>query len=276
MGIGDNMDNTVPTNPLLQTLKARIPGETFRLPSQGLFYKNGELSDDVTNGEVHVFPVTTIDEIILKTPDKLMSGRAITEVFERCIPQVKKPMELLSKDVDYLLMCLRLISYGDTLEVTFNHDCKEDSKNHNYSVELRPLISKTRPIDPTIVGSAFSLKLPSDQVVELRPPLYGSVLSLYLSDFETSRLSADERFQQSQEQLLNIIMDTIVTVDGYGERDMIREWIKQIPAGWMQQIGEAMQRIGDWGPSAVIQTVCKDCGEEIELEIPLNPVAFFS
>lgn len=262
-------------NPLVTALKARLPGETFRLPSQGLFYTNGELSEDVKDGEVHVFPLTALDEILLKTPDKLMSGTAITEVFSRCVPQIKKPMELLSKDVDYLLMCLRLISYGETVDVVYTHDC-EGAKERTYSVELRPLVAKTRPVDPTTIGTNYTLTLPSNQVVILRPPVYGSVLNLYLTSFEMQRMSSEEQFKVGQEQLLSIVADTISTVDGYSDRNMIREWIRELPAGWLDQISTATQAFSTWGPSSAWTTTCKDCGKEITIEIPLNPIAFFS
>jgi len=46
------METTVKSNPLLENL--RLPGETVRLPSGGMFYKNGELASHVNNGEIHV------------------------------------------------------------------------------------------------------------------------------------------------------------------------------------------------------------------------------
>lgn len=264
-----------PVNPLLATLKARIPGETFRLPSQGVFYQSGELSEDVKNGEVHVFPITAIDEIILKTPDKLLSGTAVNEVFSRCIPQVRKPLQLLSKDVDYLLMCLRLISYGETVDVTYKHSC-ENATRRNYEVELRPLISKSKPIDPTSLGSKYSLTFKSGQVAELRPALYGSVLSMYLSNFEAQKMTEEERLLDTQMHMLNLVSDTIISVDGVTDRNFIKDWLKAVPAGWMQELGESMQDVADWGPTSEYTTVCKDCGEEITIEIPLNPISFFS
>ncbi len=268
-------DQTQTANPLITALKARLPGETFRLPSQGLFYTDGELSEDVKDGEVHVFPLTALDEILLKTPDKLMSGTAITEVFARCVPQVKKPMALLSKDIDYLLMCLRLISYGETVDIIYTHDC-EGAKERTYSVELRPLVAKTKPIDPTTIGTNYVITLPSDQQVTLRPPLYGSVLNLYLTSFEMQRMSSEDHFKAGQEQLLNIVTDTISSVDGHSDRAMIREWVRELPAGWLDQISSATQTFSTWGPSTQWTTTCKDCGAEMTIEVPLNPIAFFS
>lgn len=267
------MDNE--QNPLIQTLRARIPGETFRLPSQGVFYTNGELDPSVKNGEVHVFPITAIDEIILKTPDKLLSGKAVSEVFTRCIPEIKQPLKLLSKDVDYLLMCIRLISYGETVDITYKHTC-EKAIARQYEVELRPLIAKAKPIDPTSLGSKYTVTLPSSQVVVMRPPLYGSVLSMYLSTFEASKLTPEEQETHDQMLMLDIVTDTIVSVDGIEDRALIQGWIKELPAGYMRLMGSAMQEVGDWGPSSEYTTTCKDCGEQITVEIPLNPIAFFS
>ena len=57
---------------------------------------------------------------------------------------------------------------------------------------------------------------------------------------------------------------------------MIREWIRELPAGWLDQISTATQAFSTWGPSSAWTTTCKDCGKEITIEIPLNPIAFFS
>ena len=82
-------ETSPPVNPLLE--RARLPGQTFTLPSKGLFYKHGEVDDSVlaAKGEVMVYPMVTLDEINIKTPDKLLNGTAITDVFKRCMPSPK-------------------------------------------------------------------------------------------------------------------------------------------------------------------------------------------
>lgn len=44
-----------PVNPLLSRIQ--MPGETFALPSGGVFYTHGELDDSVVNAEVRVHPI---------------------------------------------------------------------------------------------------------------------------------------------------------------------------------------------------------------------------
>ena len=103
-------------NPLLK--KIQLPGKRFRLPSRGLFYINGELDENVKEGEIEIFSMTTSDEVTLRSPEFLFSGEAIERVFLRCVPEIKKPLELLSKDVDFVLACLRIVSYGGTYNIT--------------------------------------------------------------------------------------------------------------------------------------------------------------
>ena len=112
-----------PVNPLLT--KVKIPGQSFTLPSRGLFYSPGVLDEQASRtNEVHVYPLTAIDEIVLKSPDKLFSGDAVVDVFKHRIPAILKPKELAANDVDFLLLALRKVTYGDTFSIEYTHDCE--------------------------------------------------------------------------------------------------------------------------------------------------------
>lgn len=121
-------------NPLLK--KIEMPGRKFRLPSRGLFYTNGELDESIKDGEIEVLSMTAIDEISLRSPEFLFSGEAIERVFKRCIPDVKNPLRLLSLDVDYLLTALRIVSYGNVLDLNLRCDkCMEEQTLSNIEKE---------------------------------------------------------------------------------------------------------------------------------------------
>jgi hypothetical protein len=92
----ENTELEARPNPLLEKLKKKIPGETFRLPSRGLFYTNGELDPEVENGEIVIYPMTTVDELALRSPDMLFQGTAITQVIRRTVPQILKPERLIA------------------------------------------------------------------------------------------------------------------------------------------------------------------------------------
>ena len=256
-------------NPLLG--RVRLPGETFRLPSLGLFYKDGELDESVSNGEVHIMPMTTLDEIVFKSSDKLFSGEAIVEVFQRCIPQIHKPMKLLAKDVDYLLTALRLVSYGPVLEVTYRHTC-EEAKEHAYKTELRPYLQKAKPIDPTTLEQNFTHTLPNGQVVHLRPALFDSVVRMsQTTDYNEEQLTPTV----IRDIMLDVLGSMIVDVDGTSDQGMVQEWLAELPVGWIRDLTAVAGKNGEFGVNTTIHTECQDCGQAIGIEVSTNPLSFF-
>lgn len=257
-------------NPLLQSIK--IPGSTFRLPSQALFYSPSEISDTVKNGEVEVYPMTAFDEIILNTPDKLLSGKAITEIFQRCIPQILDANALLAKDVDFLMVCLRSVSFGNTMDVSYTHDCPS-AVEHSHSVDINGMIRQTKTIDPTSINGEYTLVMTSGQTVHLKPLTYGDIVELYQNTalLKSSKLTVED----AEKLVVNTLVGVIRDVDGITDKKLIKEWVMSIPLGWKKQLETAAQSVSEWGINLVHSGTCPDCGESIEIPISANPVSFF-
>lgn len=269
----DNVNITHPTpetiNPLLQRI--RLPGETFTLPSGGAFYKNGELDDSVKNAEIHVQPMTAIDEIVMRTPDMLFSGEAIRQVFSRCIPQIKKVDDILAKDIDFLLVCLRKVSYGEEIRIEHKHTC-ENAKLNSYSVNINELLKKTKRLDPTVVTKQFSVTMPNGQIVLLRPIRYSDYLRIMqFNDFQDIK---------EPEQLKNVMLDSItniiVKIDEIEDRAFIREWLEVVSPQYIKMINDHSSNNIAWGPEFKVKVVCGDCGKQMEVQTPMNPMSFFS
>lgn len=149
-------------NPLLKKIK--LPGKRFRLPSRGLFYTDGELKDTVVDGEIEIFSMSTTDEITLRTPDYLFSGEAIEKVFKRCIPEVEKPLKLLSRDVDYLLTALRVVSYGDVTELNVECPaCAKKQKSENEKKEEEFLDDIAQKAEEQNIPYKVALDMPEVQ-----------------------------------------------------------------------------------------------------------------
>lgn len=258
-------------NPLLDRL--RMPGATYKLPSQGVFYEKGELDDSVKNGEVEIYPMTAIDEIILNTPDKLISGKAIAEVFQRCIPQIVKPFDLLAQDVDFLMVALRAVSFGDEMEISYKHDC-EGSLNQSYQVNLQDIIRATKVVDPTVKGTEYQHVLPNGQIVVLQPLSYGNIVELYQTTAmsKTKALTNDE----AEKVIIGTLVAIIARVDDVVNKDHIREWVRQLPLGWKQQVQLTAQSVTQWGVELSTHKVCKDCKQPMTIPITANPVSFFT
>lgn len=290
-------------NPLLNRFN-KMPAESFDLPSRGEFYNNGELDPEVVNGKILIFPMTTVDEITMKSPDMLYDGTAIEKVFSRCMPQIKKPLKLLANDVDYLMVCLRMVTYGNLLEIYW--DCPKCKKSEDdlpndeigdsslqdgvrishrheddrvddfinakptYEVNLSKFINDTKKI-PSKNDERFTIKLISGEIVKLRPSTYEEITNIYKYDIKTLK---------TPEELSNYIIESVLTVvesvNGHTDKDDIAEWAAKCEAPVLDDLRQKMSVANDWGTNFDYDFTCRKCNKTTNVSIPLNPIHFFS
>jgi hypothetical protein len=256
-------------NSLIAGLK--LPGRIFQLPSRGIFYKNGELSDSVTEGELHIHSMSALDEINMKNPDQLFSGAAVNTVFKQSITGVERPSQLLAKDVDAIMLYLRTVTYGPAYEFSARHTCK-DAKEHSYIADVDKMIDNMKMLDPTMVEQLYSITLQNGQVVKLRPNRYQQVLDMIkLNEGKTTITAEDQR-----RNLTMMLLGVIESVDGITDVAKINEWITRISSPIVNRIAEKVESVNDWGPNLRWKCVCKDCQTEFEVEVPINPISFFT
>lgn len=251
-------------NPLLQKLK--LPGRVFQLPSRGALYKNGELSSN--EGEVHVHPMSALTEINLKNPDQLFNGKALEEVCRECIPDVKKPNELFGRDVDALMFFLRLVTYGPQFEVSVKHSC-ENAKNHSYVIDIEKMVQEMRYLDPT---TRYEVVLQNDQKVVLHPVKFNHMIKLYQMNAGKTDLTTEDVKNNIVFNLVNLIE----SVDGITDPKLIEEWARTLTTPQQNRITALIEKMNEWGPHQTTKLKCKDCGEMMEVELPLNPISFFT
>jgi len=260
------------TNPLIAEMK--LPGQTVKLPSAGLFYKNGELSDSVKNGEVHLYPITAYHEILLKSPDFLLSGTAVERVFRDCIPDIIKPLDLITKDVDFLFVCLRKITFGDEIEFEYTHHC-DDAKKHRYVTNVSSLLNKTVRLDPTLVDDTFSIKLDNNYVINIHPLRFRDFITL--NDAPNNSMNTPEdQFTYVVNSLLSTI-SSVVTPSGMevSDKDLIKEWLIPLGSNYFRHITSKINDSAKWGPIFEATCKCQDCNEDFPVDIPVNPVLVF-
>lgn len=266
-------------NPLLA--RARLPGDTFRLPSCGMFYTNGELAEDVEDGEVHVHPMAAIDEIVISSPSKLFSGDGVIEVIERCVPSILKPRELLAQDVDFLLLCLRKVSYGPTFDFEKVHeDCEAEReegvapRKQTFQANLGKLISQTKEIDPAKVAKMYRFELDNGQIVKMQPMRFSSYVKLMqiLSQDTDEALSDTEQKDMMLDQLASMIL----SVDEIADQEMVREWLEVITPKQVRDVNKTISKMGTWGVDTKFTVTCRDCKKKMEVELPTNPLVLFS
>jgi hypothetical protein len=82
-------------NPLQQFF--RQPKIYISLPSQGVYNKPGTFSGNIER--LAVYGMTGMDEILLKTPDALLSGESTATVIKSCCPSVTDAWDLPVNDI---------------------------------------------------------------------------------------------------------------------------------------------------------------------------------
>lgn len=261
---------TTSDNPLIRDTV--IPGHTVRLPSRGLYYKRNELAESVKDGELMVYPMTYEDELVFKSIDNLFSGESLRQVIARRCPQVKKPGQLLAKDVDYLVVQLRKVSYGDSLSIDYRHNCT-DAKNHTYNFSITEQMLSTG----VELTSAESLDLPLDngQVVHFTHARFDDMIALLQAS--NSELSAEDQRNRELDGVLSVIEGvTMTTGEKIVDRNHVGEWLTTIPRQWMVDVVTKIGKLSNWGIDSAANIECLDCKEMMRISVPINPISFFT
>lgn len=261
------MENAVPTNPLMDKIK--LPGRTFQLPSRGALYRKGEVSG--LEGEIHVHPMSALAEISLKNPDLLFNGKAIDKVFGECIPDIKNATELYGRDIDAIMYFLRLVTYGPDFEIRVTHDC-EGAKEHSYIVNIEEMIQKIKFLDPTVAEETFKTTLPNGQVVKVHPVKFEHMIKLFQMNTGKETFTDEDIKKNVVFNLVNLIE----SVDEITDKKQIEEWVSKITTPYQNRIAEAIEKTNDWGPDQTTKLKCRDCGGEMTVDLPLNPISFFT
>jgi hypothetical protein len=206
------MENTVaqPINPLAMYM--RQPKIYIRLPSNGEYWAPGSL-DITENGQYPVYSMTAKDELLIKVPDALMSGQAIVDVIQNCMPNIKNAWCVPNLDLDIILIAIRLATYGEYMETPI----KFGELELQYSVDLRIVMDnlmKSITWDPVVAIS-------DDMTVFVKPVTYKEITKVSTQSFETQRilqvvgnetLSDEEKlrmFQESFKKLTESTMDIV-------------------------------------------------------------------
>jgi T4 bacteriophage base plate protein len=164
-------------NPLAKHF--RRPTIYFQLPSRGKFWADGTLELTATN-DLPVYPMTSADEITLKTPDSLMNGTSVTSVIESCCPNIKNAWAMPSIDVDAILIAIRIASFGTEMDVTAT--CPHCSEKHDYGFNLTTMLDQISAPNYNIPVEFDGLK------IKVRPQKYLDVNKANLINYEEQRI----------------------------------------------------------------------------------------
>ena len=111
-------------NPLI--MYNRRPPTYVSLPSGGKHYA---IPPKLTvDGELAVYPLTAKQELLLKSPDSLLNGESMFQVLKHVAPDIQDPYQVPLCDLEAILIAMRLVSYGPSLDVDLSCPrCKQNN-----------------------------------------------------------------------------------------------------------------------------------------------------
>ncbi len=276
------------TNPLSGHF--RSPKLYTRLPSAGRYYSD-KVVEMPESGELPVFPMTAKDELIMKNPDALLNGEAVATVLSSCVPNVKNARQLLSNDVDALLLAIQGASYGDDIEITSK--CPKCDKEVSGHISADGVLQSM-----TTLEEAYEFEV-KDLKFEIKPFTYETTIQAGLTNFQSTRslqaiadlpddLDKLKVFNESFLKLADLnfkimieVVDNITLLNEdeevvVSDKKHIREFLENCEA----EIGTAIEsRINDVANVGIAKDSifeCEDCNESFESAVAFDPVNFFT
>lgn len=204
-------------NPL--TKHFRQPAIHISLVSNGKWW-DGDALFLPPNGEIPVLPITTKDEILLKTPDGLMNGSSVVEVIQSCCPNIKNAWEMPSIDVDKVLIAIRIASYGHTMDVS--GECPHCKEKNEYAINLHSIID--------------SIKCP-----DFDTPVHVDGLEIYLKPQKYFISDKSNQIEFQQQQALRQLSDP--NLPDLTKRTIIADSMKVLTDWGLETLAESTQCI---------------------------------
>jgi len=265
----------------------RQPAIYVKLPSNGKHYPPDSIHIPA-NGEIPIYPMTAMDEIITRTPDALFNGSAVAQLFQSCVPNIKDPWVIPQIDIDMLFTAIRIASYGHEMELEFT--CPHCLETDNFALDLRQVIDQYGIPD-------FEQNLQvGDLEIYFRPLNYTQISQSAQKQFEQQKriqltsaaenVTDDDKLKAMSEALAEITKMTLATMtesiaaiksDGLviDNRDHINEFMNNIDRTLYASIRDHLTEVRSKGQMKPLTVSCKKCSKPFEQPFTLDLSNFF-
>jgi hypothetical protein len=278
------MPTSVNKNPLQKFF--RQPAIYFMPPSGGRWWPPGAMNVPPT-GEFAVYPMTSRDEVLLRTPDALLNGQGMVDVIQSCIPDIKDAWKMPATDVDAVLIAMRIASYGHQMD--FESTCPHCNEEHTYALDLRSMLDQIKAPN---FEETFTYE---DITVKFRPQQYYGLNRNNKINFEVQKLSQSIDNMTDEDAKVNetvIQMNKLVDLNleilaectesiSFGEetvtdRRYILEFYKNINSKMVSIVQTAYGELAAKGAIPKQKTQCAGCNEEMDMAITFDYANFFA
>lgn len=273
-----------PVNPLAKHF--RQPAIYLKLPSNGNYWPEGSINMPIT-GEIAVYPMTTRDEITLRTPDALINGSGVVEVIQSCCPEIVNAWQMPSIDVDSVIIAIRIASYGATMN--FTSQCPECKNIDDYGLSLQDALAQMKMPNYSELVEVEGVK------IKLYPQPYFELNKTNQAEFEEQKLlQAIQNTALSEEQrgieisnhmskLVALGYLTLTSSTEYIEADgqrvtdkaFIQEFYENSPGTVSKAVKDRLTTINQEGSFKPMHVACTSCGHPFDIQITFDYAAFF-
>jgi len=275
-----------PQNPLAKHF--RQPAIYIKLPSAGQYWPEGSLDLPVT-GEIPVYPMTARDEITLRTPDALLNGQGVVDIIQSCCPNIKDAWKMPSVDVDFILLNIRVASYGNSMD--FDTICPKCNEESNFAFDISSIAGQIAMPDYTAPIEFDGLK------IELKPQEYFEVNKTNQLTFTEQQIirtvndsdMPDEEKKAKTDAYLQKLIDlnidicakstqSITTEDGVivNSPEFIKEFYDMADYKVMRQIQKRLEDINSQVALKPVHVKCTSCTNEYDVPLNFDYANFFA
>lgn len=269
-------------NPLQQYF--RQPKIYISMPSGGIYNKPNAIEGDVSH--VPIYGMTGMDEILLKTPDALLTGESTVQLIKSCCPTIKDPWDVSSLDTELLFSAIRIATYGNMLHVI--HTCPHCNAENSYDVDLTRIVdhfnqckynNKLRVDKFTLTTRPLSYKELTDISVKTFALQQKLVQATQLQDEEEQKVILKSLFEDLSKVQIELYQNSVESVEVEGtvvnEAAHIKEWLSNCDKIVIDELKKHIEANKEaWRiPSFAVK--CEDCGEESKTYVELDQSNFF-
>lgn len=270
-------------NPLHQFY--RQPKIFISLPSKGIYNKVGAISGDPTH--LPVYGMTGMDDIMMKTPDALLSGDSTVKLIESCCSSIKDGWNVSALDIDLLLIAIRIATHGNSLEVV--KSCPKCGTENDYDLDLGAAVDHFNSCvyNNTIVIGPLT--------ITLQPLTYRQTTDFSLRNFRMQQQLAaaprepaedykkliDEMFLKLGEMQNEVYALSIHSIDTgtvvVTEPHFIADWLANCDTEVFNVIKKQLDEIKTLWKIPAVKAICSnsDCNHKIDVSVDLDHSNFF-
>jgi len=230
--------------------------------------------------------MTGMDEIIVRTPDALLSGESTATVISSCIPAIKDPWDVCILDLTQILAAIRIATYGNSMNI--GHKCTNCGADNEYDIDLNKVVE-------FYMGCQYENKIVLKEfTINLKPLNYKASTEFNLRNFRLQQRIAQAEVMDNtpeRQELINSLFKELaaiqteiykVTIDSVDigsqvvtETAFILEWLDNCDKSVFDAIKQLNQRNTDTWTMPKFPVKCDECGTEVNLTVDLDQSNFF-